>query len=80
MQIEDIPSANQGDVSMKRWKEYHESISNYYEWIAGKEIDNLTVISYNASKIDCNKEKFWEYCKSELLNDLSMPDSIYIYI
>lgn len=65
---------------MKRWKEYCESISNYYEWIADKGIDNLAVISYNASKINCNKGKFWEYCKNELLNDLSMPDSIYLYL
>lgn len=65
---------------MKRWKEYCESISNYYEWIAGKVIDNLAVISYNTSEINYNKEKFWEYCKNELLNDLSVPDSIYIYL
>lgn len=65
---------------MKKWKEYCENISNYYEWIEGDAIDNLAVISYNASEISYNKEKFWEYCKNELLNDLSMPNSIYIYL
>ena len=65
---------------MKKWKEYCESISDYYEWVVGDVTDKLAVISYNASGIGYNKEKFWEYCKKELLNDLSMPDSIYLYL
>lgn len=46
---------------MKIWKEYCESISKYYGWIPGKVIDNLAVIIYNASEVNCNKEKFWGY-------------------
>lgn len=65
---------------MKKWKEYCETISDHYEWMAGKGIDNLVVISYNVSGINCNKEEFWQYCRNELLNDLSMPDSMYIYL
>lgn len=65
---------------MKKWKEYCKSIGDYYEWIEGDGLDNLAVISYNASEMNCNKEKFWAYCKNELLNDLSKPDSIYIYL
>ena len=59
---------------MKKWKEYCKSIGGYYEWIEGDGLDNLAVISYNASEMSCNKEKFWAYCKNELLNDLSQPD------
>lgn len=64
---------------MKKWKEYCENICNYYEWVADV-IDNLAVISYNTSGVNNNKEIFWEYCKNELLHDLSMQDSIYIYL
>lgn len=65
---------------MKKWKEYCESISDYYEWISDdiSPLDNLAVISYNTSGINYNKEEFWKYCKNELSYDLSMPDSIYI--
>lgn len=67
---------------MKKWKEYCESISDYYEWISDdiSPLDNLAVISYNTSGINYNKEEFWKYCKNELSYDLSMPDSIYIYM
>ena len=65
---------------MKKWKEYCKSISDYYEWIGGDDLDNLAVISYNASEMRYNKDKFGAYCKNELLNDLSRPDSIHIYL
>lgn len=65
---------------MKKWKEYCESVRDYYEWIVGDDLDTLGVISYNAMRISYNKEKFWSYCKNELLNDLSNPGSIYIYL
>lgn len=65
---------------MKKWKEYCKSISDYYEWTIGNGLDNLVVISYNASEMSLDKEKFEAYCKKELLKDLSRPDSIYVYL
>lgn len=65
---------------MKKWKEYCDNISSYYEWIEDDELHNLVVISYNILEINYNKQKFWQYCKNELLNDLLMSDSIYLYL
>lgn len=67
---------------MKMWKEYCENVKDYYEFVKNDslKLDDMVVFSYNVSGINYNREKFWDYCKNELLYDLLMPDSMYIYL
>lgn len=74
-----------GDVyySMKKWKEYCNSVKEYYKWIERANLDamsEMTIISYNASGTFVDKEEFWDFCKQELLIDLIMTKPVYIYI
>ncbi len=68
---------------MKKWKEYCSNIYEYYNWIKESEfseLNDILVISYNASGTFVDKEEFWKFCKQELCADLVMNKPIYVYI
>lgn len=67
---------------MKTWKEYNDNIINYLDWSEIKNKFNdkkISVFSYNASDIHIIKEEFFNYCKNEILMDLTSEKEMYIY-
>lgn len=67
---------------MKTWKEYNDNIINYFDCSEIKNKFNdkkISVFSYNASDIHIIKEEFFNYCKNEILMDLTNEKEVYIY-
>lgn len=72
-----------GGEVMKIWKEYNDNIINYFDWLEINYKSNdkkISVFSYNASDIHIIKEEFFNYCKNEVLTDLTSEKEIYIYL
>lgn len=69
-----------GELWMKVWKEYSRNINEYYGWTNDGFQNDQIVMSYNISGVDYCKEKFWEYCKNSLMEDLKDFHKMYVYM
>ena len=67
---------------MKMWREHSEKLSDYYGWVTNnmEKSWDANLISYNATGINLNKDKFFEFCLQQIQKEMILDNPLYIYL
>ncbi len=67
---------------MKMWREHSEKLSDYYGWVTNnmEKSWDANLISYNATGINLNKDKFFEFCLQQIQKEMILDNFLYIYL
>lgn len=67
---------------MKMWREHSEKLSDYYGWVTNsmEKSWDANLISYNATGINLNKDKFFGFCLQQIQKEMISDNSLYIYL
>lgn len=64
------------------WREHSEKLSDYYGWVTNnmEKSWDANLISYNATGINLNKDKFFEFCLQQIQKEMILDNPLYIYL
>lgn len=64
------------------WREHSEKLSDYYDWVTNsmEKSWDANLISYNATGINLNKDKFFGFCLQQIQKEMISDNSLYIYL